>query len=136
MTLPVFNQRDLHIPPGESNYRVESYFTLKEDGRIITFMPHMHLRGKDFTYNVITPDGKETTVLSVPKFNFNWQSTYRFKEPLKLAKGSKIHCIAHFDNSDKNPLNPDPKATVSWGDQTWQEMMIGWMDLVYERKPK
>ena len=113
-----------------------SYFELKDDGQILTFMPHMHLRGKDFMCNVITPEGKETTLLSVPKFNFNWQSTYRYKDPVKLAKGSKIHCIAHFDNSEKNLLNPDPKAWVGWGDQTWQEMMIGWMDLVYERKPK
>jgi peroxiredoxin/mono/diheme cytochrome c family protein len=135
MTLPVFNQR-LRIPPGDSNHRVDSYFTMQEDGQLLTLMPHMHLRGKDFLYNIETPDGKETTILSVPKFNFNWQSTYRFKEPIKLAKGSKIHCIAHFDNSDKNPLNPDPTALVGWGDQTWQEMMIGWMDLVYERKPK
>jgi hypothetical protein len=97
-------------------------------------MPHMHVRGKDFLYEAIYPDGKKEILLAVPHYNFNWQSVYRLEEPIFLPRGSKIHCVAHFDNSAKNPNNPDPTQVVRWGDQTWQEMMIGWTDLIYERK--
>jgi hypothetical protein len=99
-------------------------------------MPHMHLRGKDFVCNIQYPDGKEEPVLSIPRFNFNWQLAYHYKAPLVVPKGGKVHCVAHFDNSAKNPHNPDPNVAVTWGDQTWQEMMVGWMDMVYDRKPK
>ena len=81
------------------------------------------------------PDGKTETVLSVPHFDFGWQSAYRLVTPLAAPKGTKVHCVAHFDNSAKNLNNPDPKQTVYWGDQTWEEMMIGWMDFVYDRAP-
>jgi peroxiredoxin len=133
VTLPIFNWW-FRIPPGADNYRVESNHTFKDDMQVIGFMPHMHLRGKDFLYEAVLPDGKKQTLLSVPNFNFGWQSAYRCTEPINLPKGSKIHCVAHFDNSTKNPNNPDPKATVTWGDQTWQEMMVGWMDYAVERK--
>jgi hypothetical protein len=95
-------------------------------------MPHMHLRGKDFLYELVYPDGRRETLLSVPRFNFNWQSAYRFVEPAGVPKGSTIHCVAHFDNSKKNPNNPNPNKPVTWGDQTWEEMMIGWTDLYYD----
>jgi peroxiredoxin/mono/diheme cytochrome c family protein len=132
-SLPVLNPR-FAIPAGEENYKVESEWTFREDAQILGFMPHMHLRGKDFRYEVICPDGKTETLLSVPHYNFNWQSTYRLAEPKAVPKGSKIHCIAHYDNSAKNPNNPDPTRAVIWGDQTWEEMMIGWTDFVYERQ--
>jgi peroxiredoxin len=133
-THPVFNPR-IAIPPGAGNHEIESEFVMKEDARILSFMPHMHVRGKDFFIEAIYPDGKKETLLSVPRFNFNWQSVYRYAEPFKVPQGTKIHCIAHFDNSKDNPNNPDPTKTVFWGDQTWEEMMIGWMDFAYERKP-
>src|SRR5262249_38799745 len=116
------------------NYRVESSHTFKSDIQVIGFMPHMHLRGKDFRYEAIFPDGKKETLLSVPHFNFGWQSAYRCAEPIALPKGSQIHCVAHFDNSRKNPNNPDANRAVTWGDQTWEEMMVGWMDYAIERK--
>jgi len=93
----------------------------------------MHLRGKDFEYSVIYPDGKREIVLSIPRYDFNWQTFYRLEQPLRMPKGSKIHCVAHFDNSSANPANPDPTHEVRWGDQTWEEMMIGWIDYALDK---
>jgi hypothetical protein len=88
----------------------------------------MHLRGKDFMYLVTYPGRDPEILLSVPAYDFAWQSYYRLNEPLAVPKGTVIECVAHFDNSEKNPANPDPKATVTWGDQTYEEMMIGYLD--------
>src|SRR5262249_13854888 len=137
LSLAVFSF-PLKIPAGDPNYRVEGDGPLEiesgkvgfdEPARVLGFMPHMHLRGKDFYIEAIWPDGKSKPMLSVPRFNFNWQNIYRLAEPLDLPTGSKIRCVAHFDNSAENPNNPDPTKTVFWGDQTWQEMMIGWTDV-------
>ncbi len=130
-TIPVFNAF-FRIPPGADNYRVEATFTLPKDGHVTSLMPHMHLRGKDFLYEAVHPDGTKETLLWVPQFNFLWQSAYRLAKPLPVAKDATIRCVAHFDNSAKNPNNPDPKKAVFWGDQTWEEMMIGWLDVAYE----
>jgi hypothetical protein len=127
----VGNHRFL-IPAGEANYQVESGFTLPRDATILSFMPHMHLRGKDFTYRATYPDGRIETLLSVPRFDFSWQSTYRLAEPLHLPKGTRINCTAHYDNSADNPANPDPKKSIRWGDQTWDEMMIGYVDFYWD----
>jgi peroxiredoxin len=132
--VPVLNFM-FRIPPGADNYPIESRFLCKEDGVILGFMPHMHLRGKDFLYEAIYPDGRKETLLSVPRFSFGWQGNYQLAEPLVVPKGTVIHCVAHFDNSTNNPNNPDPSKGVTWGDQTWEEMMIGWMEYAVERKP-
>jgi hypothetical protein len=136
LTKPIHNRRfilrGIKIPAGADNFQIEGEFTFRQAGRIVGLMPHMHLRGKDFRYEAIYPGGKTEVLLSVPRYNFNWQSVYRFAEPPRMPKGTKIHCVAHYDNSDKNPHNPDPKADVYWGDQTWQEMMVGWMDYYYD----
>jgi hypothetical protein len=124
----------LRIPPGADNHRVESWFPLRQDGLLVAFMPHMHLRGKDFLYEAVYPDGKTETLLSIPRYDFNWQSVYRAATPVAVPKGTRIHCVAHFDNSANNPNNPDPTQLVRWGDQTWEEMMIGWLDFVYTEK--
>jgi peroxiredoxin len=121
-------QRRLNIPPREGNHEVRSAGTFERDAELISLMPHMHLRGKDFTYRVVFPDGKAETLLSVPRYDFGWQSNYRLAKPLALPKGTRIECTAHFDNSAENPNNPDPNRWVRWGDQTWQEMMIGFVD--------
>jgi hypothetical protein len=134
-TVPIF-QAFFRIPAGAENHRVDSWFALERDGYIIGFMPHMHLRGKDFLYEAVYPDGKKETLLSIPRYNFLWQGVYRYEKPLALPAGTRVHCMAHFDNSDKNPNNPDPTRAVTWGDQTWQEMMIGWMDYAYEPEKK
>jgi len=119
------------IPPGDPNYEVKAQITLHDDAELVNMMPHMHLRGKDFLYKVVYPTGETSTLLSVPRYDFNWQLVYVFDKPVVLPKGSRIECTAHFDNSVNNPYNPDPKATVRFGDQTWQEMMIGWFDVTF-----
>jgi mono/diheme cytochrome c family protein len=119
------------IPPGESNQKVESEWTVPRDTLLLSYMPHMHLRGKDFEYKMTYPDGKVETQLSVPHYDFNWQLAYRVEKPLLLPKGTKIHCTAHFDNSKANKANPDSTKEVTWGDQTWEEMMIGWVDFMW-----
>jgi peroxiredoxin/mono/diheme cytochrome c family protein len=128
--VPVFNAL-FRIPPRAPNHRVEASYIFKRDGYVMNFMPHMHLRGKDFKYEAIYPDGKRETLLWVPRYNFNWQSIYRLAKPVPMPKGTKLLCIAHYDNSPNNPNNPDPNKGVSWGDQTWQEMMIGWADFAF-----
>jgi peroxiredoxin len=132
-TVPVLNIA-FRIPPGADNYPVESRRVMRQDTLLLGFMPHMHLRGKDFRYEAVYPDGRKETLLSVPRFNFGWQSNYQLAEPLMVPKGTVIHCVAHFDNSAGNPNNPDPAKAVTWGDQTWEEMMIGWLEYAVERK--
>jgi hypothetical protein len=121
------------IPAGDPNYEVRSSFTFPEDARVLSAMPHMHMRGKDFSYTAVYPDGRRELLLNVPRWDFNWQQVYRFKEPVFMPKGSRIDCLAHFDNSPGNKSNPDPTKDVPWGDQVWEEMMIGWMDFVFEK---
>lgn len=119
--------RGFVIPPGDDDYAVKSAFAFKEDSHIMNLMPHMHLRGKDFEYRLIYPDGTSKVILSVPRYSFNWQTRYEFKEPVAAPKGSRLECVAHFDNSTKNKWNPDAAKTVRWGPQTWEEMMIGFV---------
>ena len=119
---------DFAIPAGDSNYEVRSSWTAQEDVRIVDLMPHMHVRGKDFTYTAVYPDGRSEIALKAPRYDFNWQLLYQFREPLYLPKGSRLDCVAHFDNSPNNKYNPDPSKPVKWGPQTWEEMMIGWFD--------
>jgi hypothetical protein len=121
------------IPPGAGNHPVQSEWVVPRDTLLLSFSPHMHLRGKDFKYQAEYPDGRKEIVLSVPRYDFSWQTTYRVAEPMVLPKGTKLHCFAHFDNSAKNPANPDPKKEVRWGDQTWEEMMIGFVDYAWKQ---
>ena len=115
----------IRIPAHEPSHQVEVEWVAPHEIELLAFMPHMHLRGKDFEYKLINPYGKETIVLSVPKYDFNWQTTYKLTTPLTLSKGTKIHCTAHFDNSAANPSNPDPTRTVVFGEQSSEEMMTG-----------
>jgi hypothetical protein len=118
------------IPAGEANHEVRASKTFDEDTYLYSMMPHMHVRGKDFTYTAVYPDGRSEIVLRVPKYNFDWQLDYELKKPLFLPKGTRLDCVAHFDNSTGNKFNPDPTKVVHWGDQTWEEMMIGWYTTV------
>jgi mono/diheme cytochrome c family protein len=129
---PVMNAKFL-IPAGDPNYKVESSYTFKEDAHIRSLMPHMHLRGKDFMYKVTFPDGTSKIILSVPKYDFAWQTYYLLKEPIAVPKGTRLDCLAHFDNSTSNKYNPDATKDVKWGDQTWEEMMIGWMTFTLDK---
>lgn len=124
------------IPPGAASYEVKSATTFSQDVRLLSLSPHMHLRGKDFEYRAVYPDGRMETLLRVPRYDFSWQSHYRLARPLSLPAGTRIECTAHFDNSPDNPNNPDPQKEVRWGEQTWEEMMIGFADYVLSAKAK
>jgi peroxiredoxin len=123
----------INIPPRAPDYKGQMTFTFRDDATLLSFMPHMHLRGTSARYDLAYPDGKSETLLSVPDYDFNWQSVYRFANPLHVPKGSKLTWTAHWDNSADNPRNPDPAKTVHWGLQTWDEMQNGWMELVWEK---
>jgi len=119
----------LIIPPGADNHEVKAIVTLAEDVEIQALNPHMHVRGKAFQYSAIYPTGEREILLKVPKYDFNWQINYILEKPKKLPKGTKIEVIAWYDNSPNNPFNPDPKKEVLWGDQTWEEMIAGFIDM-------
>ncbi len=121
-------QQLLFLLPGGDSQRFRSLATFRSDTLLWNLTPHMHLRGKSFEYQAVYPDGKRETILSVPRYDFGWQASYRFEKPLFLPAGSRIECTAVFDNSASNPNNPDPTKLVRWGDQTWEEMMIGFVD--------
>lgn len=123
---------DFVIPAGADHHEVKSDFTFPLDGRIISLMPHMHLRGKSFKYDLLYPDGREETILWVPRYDFNWQTVYELEAPLDVPKGTKMLCTAHFDNSAENPANPDPTVDVGWGEQSWEEMMIGFFGVSFD----
>lgn len=124
-------QQIFAIPPGADDHKVVSRTTFPKDAVLYSMFPHMHLRGKDFKFEAVYPDNKRETILSVPRYDFGWQSNYVLDKPLSLPAGSKIECTAHFDNSAKNPNNPDPTRIVIWGEQTWHEMMIGFIDYAW-----
>jgi peroxiredoxin len=118
------------IPPGADNHAVEASFTFNDDSLMLAMFPHMHLRGKSFRYTAHYPDGRSEVLLDVPRYDFNWQNAYVFPEAKSMPAGTKLACLAHFDNSEANLANPDPTKEVRWGDQTWEEMMIGYFDMV------
>lgn len=116
------------IPPGAENHLVTACWTAKEDIHIINFMPHLHLRGKAVEYKAFYPDGKTEILLNVPDYDFSWQTVYYFKQAKAIPKGTKIMVSGYFDNSARNKFNPDPTKSVRYGEPTYDEMMIGWMD--------
>ena len=116
------------IPPGADNHEDSAKFKMTSDVTVLGYLPHMHLRGKACRYEAILPDGTRETLLNVPRYDFNWQLLYRYAEPRTFAKGTTLKFYATFDNSDKNPANPDPKSTVRWGEQTYDEMLLGYIE--------
>jgi len=128
---------DSRIPiwAGNPNFETKGELTFVQDADLVWFMPHMHLRGKDMSYKLIFPDGKEKAVLSV-NYNFNWQLGYELKEPIRVTKGTRMIVTAHHDNSANNPLNPSPDVNVGWGDLTSQEMMLPWFGVLVNRDAK
>ncbi len=123
------------IPAHAQNHEVRATYLIEEDVDIISLMPHMHLRGKDYTYIAHYPDGRKETLLSVPRYDFGWQVYYYPVKPLRMPKGTKIETIAHYDNSTRNAQNPDPAKAVRFGEQTWEEMMNGFFDFVPVQSP-
>jgi hypothetical protein len=122
MAIDVF----FRIPPHSPAHKVTASYTFPNDAMLLGVNPHMHLRGKSFTYEAIYPDGRREILMDCPRFDFNWQLGYQYVEPLPIPKGTKIQCTATFDNSAGNPSNPDPSKTVRFGEQTNDEMLIGW----------
>jgi hypothetical protein len=125
----------LHIPAGASNHRVDAEMTINQDMTVWSVLPHTHVRGKRWEYQAIYPDGRTETILSVPQYDFEWQTDYIYKEPLKLPRGTKLHATAWYDNSAANKSNPDPAAEVWWGDQTFEEMMFTAFTFSLDSKP-
>lgn len=126
---------DFAIPPHTRSHRVEASTKPSPiEFDLLSMSPHTHVRGKSFLYAAVYPDGKRQILLDVPNYDFNWQSRYELKQPLKLPAGTRIQCVARYDNSADNPANPDPAKQVRWGDQTWQEMMIGYFDIAIPRQ--
>jgi mono/diheme cytochrome c family protein len=119
--------RDWSIPPGESSYSASTEYTFEEDVELLGFMPHMHLRGKAALYEATYPDGQHETLLHVPDYDFNWQHSYDYKEPKLIPAGTVLRFTLWWDNSENNPANPDPTATVTWGLPTHAEMSQGYM---------
>jgi hypothetical protein len=123
---PMGNFR-FRIPPGDPNYSAKSEFTFPTDARIVSFMPHMHLRGKSAKIMAYYPDGSEEILLDVPRYDFNWQTTYEFNEYRFVPAGTRLEMTGAWDNSADNPYNPDPTQEVRWGRPTTSEMMFAWM---------
>jgi peroxiredoxin len=121
--------RSFVIPPGAANHRVEASYAFRRNMLLLSMFPHMHLRGKAFRYEAEYPDGRREVLLDVPQYDFNWQNTYVLAEPKLMPAGTRLRCTAHFDNSPDNLANPNPAASVRWGDQTWEEMMIGYFNM-------
>lgn len=117
------------IPPGEGNYRVPARFSIPNGGTLLSFFPHMHVRGKGFEWKLTQPGEPEQMLLKVNNYNFNWQLTYRLQQPIQLKPGAQMEIAGFFDNSPNNPHNPDAKAEVRWGEQSWEEMMVGFFDV-------
>ncbi len=126
--------RRLRIQPKKDNQKFESrVITAPIDLKLLSLSPHMHLRGKSFRYDLTLPDGTRETLLDVPHYDFNWQTAYRLPEPREIPAGAKLQAFAAFDNSPNNLANPDPSKTVTWGDQSWDEMLLGYIDIAIPR---
>jgi hypothetical protein len=117
-----FMHQGLMIPAGADDHKVEAEVTFAEDVKMWGLFPHTHVRGKRWHYEAVYPDGRREVILSVPRYDFNWQTYYEFETPKIMPKGTRLVATAWYDNSAKNPDNPDPKSDVRWGEQTWEEM--------------
>ena len=121
------------IPAGADNHKVTACSTFKKDVEVVSFMPHMHVRGKDMKYEAVYADGRRETLLNVPRYNFYWQALYKLKKPVAIPKGTRIAVTAHFDNSIRNKYNPDAGKAVRFGDSTDDEMLAGFVDYIVEK---
>ena len=120
--------RDLNIPPGAADHIESIERPAPFDLNVMAFMAHMHVRGKAFRYDLTLPDGKKEVLLDIPRYDFNWQLRYEYKQPRLIPRGSKVKVTAVYDNSPGNKANPDPAKLVKWGSQTYEEMMIGYIE--------
>lgn len=121
----VGNAFTIAIPAQAKDHEMELVTLVREDAEIYSLMPHMHFRGKRMKFTAVYPDGSEELLLSVPAYSFNWQLSHEFEEPLRVPAGTKIIAVGAFDNSSQNAFNPDPNSEVNWGEQSWEEMFMG-----------
>ena len=119
---------DLNIPPHTADHVETITRPVPNDVNVMAYMAHMHVRGRSFNFELIKPDGQTETLLDIPQYDFNWQLRYDYREPRVVPAGSRVKVTAVFDNSENNPANPDPAKTVHWGEQTFDEMMIGYVE--------
>lgn len=134
LAIDTLRDLDLAIPPGDRDYPSNAVMTLARDARLLSIQPHMHLRGKSMEVKAAYAGGRTETLLNVPRYDFNWQTTYTFEDPVALPAGTRLESMAAFDNSTHNLFNPDPSATVHWGDQTFEEMHIAFLELVIDAR--
>ena len=118
------------LAPGEPNQEVSNCTTFKKDVKLMSYVAHMHFRGKDMRFELQHQDGRRETLLFVPHYSFAWQQIYRLQDPLPVEKGARLIVTAHFDNSVNNKWNPDPTKTVRWGEPSTAEMMDGWVEYI------
>ena len=118
------------IPAGAKQHQVVSTYKVWQSGKIMGLIPHMHYRGTDFKFTATYPDGRQQVLLNVPRWDFNWQTNYQLAEPISVPAGTRIECVAHYDNSADNPVNPDPTKNVKFGLESYDEMMIGFVDFI------
>ena len=123
---------DFAVPPGDSDYTIQTEWTFATDSEIVSYLPHMHLRGKAAKYEAYYPDGSHEVLLDVPNYDFNWQTTYLYEERKKVPAGTRVVLTTVFDNSADNPANPNPNETVRWGEPTTDEMSFGFMAYINE----
>lgn len=133
------------IPAGDGNFMAEATVPVVNSMTMVSLFPHMHLRGKAFQYDLIYPNGETKTILRVDQWSLNWQLSYKLAEPIQLTPGMKVKATAWWDNSPNNPSNPDPSKDVKWGDQSWEEMLVGFYDVavdphitnktIYQKRP-
>jgi hypothetical protein len=136
ITLSPAAPRDEHsfrIPAGDPNWETSTEVQFNQNAEIVWFLPHMHLRGKDMTYQLEFPTGEKQILLSVPHYDFNWQLAYDASKPIQVPKGSRLLVTAHYDNSTNNKFNPNSNKDVRWGDQTWEEMMVAWFAVIVDK---
>lgn len=122
------------IPAGDGNFKAEATVPVVNPMTMISLFPHMHLRGKSFQYDLIYPTGETKTIMRVDRWSLNWQLSYKLAEPIQLTPGMKVKATAWWDNSANNPANPDPSKEVKWGDQSWEEMLVGFYDVAVNPK--
>ncbi len=121
---------DFAIPPGASDYSVTAEYTFKHDSRIVQLMPHFHLRGKSAKYDAYYPDGTHEVLLEIPRYDFNWQTAYAYKDFKEIPKGTRVVFTTVWDNSADNPYNPDPTKRVYYGEPTTDEMSYGYISFI------
>jgi hypothetical protein len=133
-SIPITNDA-FEIAAGDANSAAQATFVFRTGATLHGLTPHMHLRGRSMKFELLTPEGRRETVCSVPRYDFNWQLTYMLAQPKKISPGTWALISGTFDNSKRNPANPDPNKTIHWGEQSWDEMFLGFYNVTWDLKP-